>query len=187
MTRGLLLVADGADDTHVAYAYHRLREDAVLVDVATPAADAVDVEAIDRPAVPLAELPRARRYDLVVVPGGPAASGLAASGDAVDWLATYLNGDGVVCAIAEGVRALLEAGVADGRLLAAPASLEADVRAAGAEPSGEAVTVDGTVVTVAGTAGLPFGISAALGSVVIPQDRAAHARERPSWSPSDVA
>ena len=36
MTRGLLLAADAVAGTQFEYAYHRLREDAVLVDVASP-------------------------------------------------------------------------------------------------------------------------------------------------------
>lgn len=188
MTRGLLLAADDVADVHLEYAYHRLREDAVLVDVAAPDGGEVRTDrGGTRAAVAFDDLPPARRYDLVVVPGGGAANRLADDEATRRWVGSHLDAGGVVCAIADGVQLLLALDVLDGRLVAAPGSLRDDLEAAGARATGEAVTVDGPLVTVRDTESLPFGVAATLDSVVIPQDPASEARERPHWGETDAA
>lgn len=182
MTRGLLLVADGYSTTHLEYAYHRLREDAVLVDVAAPGGGTARSDrGGGRDAVPVDGLPAERRYDLVVIPGGRSPEGLAADGSTRRWLEEHLDGGGVTCAVAGGVRVLLELGALDGRTATGPPALRDELAAAGAIPTAESVTVDGTIVTVRDTDALPFGVAAALASVAIPQDPATLARERPNW------
>lgn len=183
MPRGLVLIADGVDGTHLEYAYHRLREDAVLVDVATPGGGPVRTAVgASRDATALADLPPARRYDLVVIPGGEAPAALAEWSETRSRLTAQLEANDIVCAIATGVELLLVLEVLPGRLVTGPATLEAERQAGDAEPTGEAVTVDGPLVTVRDTAALPFGIAAALASVAIPQDPASEAAERPVWT-----
>lgn len=183
MTRGLVLVADGVDDTHLEYAYHRLREDAVLVDVATPDGGPVrTANGRNRDTTALTALPPARRYDLVVVPGGEAPAALADDSAPRSRLEAQLEAGGVVCAIGAGVELLLAMDVLSGRLVAGPPSSDEALAAAGAQPTGEAVTVDGPLVTARDTEALPFGIAAALAAVAIPQDPAGEAAERPVWA-----
>jgi len=182
MTRGLVLVADGVDDVQFGYAFHRLREDAVLVDVAAPDGGPVTTgagAALD--ATGVADLPSNRRYDLAVVPGGDGSAELAADDVIRRLVSAHVDAGGVVGALAEGVGVLLAFGVLDGRLVAAPADLDDALAAGGARPSGEAVTVDGPFVTARDADGLPYAIAATLSSVSIPQDAAAEARERAFW------
>lgn len=181
MTRGLVLVAEGMTDTHLEYAYHRLRDDAVLVDVAAPQGGRVQLASgRSWDARSLSSLPPARRYDLMVVPGGTSPARLAADGSARRRLEAHLVAGGIVCAMLEGITLLLAIDGLDGRLVAAPAAFADELSAVGATLTAESITVDGPVVTVAEMAALPFGIAAALASVAIPQGAAAEARERPS-------
>lgn len=186
MTRGLLLVADGVDETQFDYAYHRLREDAVLVDVAAPGGGPVTTTyGHRRDARPIDDLDPARRYDLVIVPGGGVADRLAGDDGARQHLADHYAADGVVCTVGEGVRVLVELDLLADRLATGPGALVEAVDAAGARPTDEAVTVDGPLVTVRDTDALPYGIAAALGNVVIRQDHADAARDRPAWPGGD--
>lgn len=188
MTRGLILGADGVSDSHLEYAYHRLREDAVLVDIASPDGGVIRGQRGGQwDTVRVGELPPDRAYDLVVIPGGDAPAELATDGSIRRWLPQYIGGDGIVCAVAEGVRVLLGMGTLEGRLATAPASMRADLERAGARPTGESVTVDGPFVTARDTDALPFAIAATLGNVAIPQGPAAEASERPHWTASDSA
>lgn len=182
MTRGLILAAPGYAESHLEYAYHRLREDAVLVDVASPDGGTIRGDrGGEWAAVGVEELLAGRRYDLVVVPGGGAPAALIADDATRDWLAAYLRSEGIVCAVAEGLRLLVELEAIEGRLVTGPDGLRAAAEAAGATFTEESVTVDGPFVTVRDTAALPFGVAAALASVAIPQGRASEAAERPAW------
>lgn len=181
MTRGLLLVRDGFVESHLEYAYHRLREDAVLVDVASPDGGTVRGDRGSQwDSVTVDELPDGRRYDLVVVPGGTG-SDLPDDDATGRWLAEHVAGGGVVCTVADAVRLLVAIDAVAGRMVTGPDDAKADLEAAGAIHTGEAVTVDGPLVTVRDTEALPFGIAATLGNVAIPQGSAAEARERPFW------
>lgn len=183
MTRGLILATEGVADSHLEYAYHRLREDAILVDVASSGGGTIRGDRGTRwDTVRVASLPAGRRYDLVVLPGGDAAAGLVDDGTTREWLVEYLDAGGIVCALADGVRCLVAIGALRGRLVAGPSERRAEIEAADATPTGEAVTVDGPFVTVRDTEALPFGIAAALASVAIPQDAASDASERPAWA-----
>lgn len=188
MTRGLILTGDGYAGTQLEYAYHRLRENAVLVDVASPGGGPVRSDrGSEWESTALSELPPERRYDLVVIPGGDAPTRLADDAAVREWLAEYLDAGGIVCGVGEGVVLLADVGILDGRMATGPASERERLSSAGAIPTDEAVTIDGTIVTTRNTDALPFGIAAGLGSVAIPQDPASVAVERPHWGGSDAA
>lgn len=181
MTRGLLLARDGFVESHLEYAYHRLREDAVLVDVTAPDGGAVrGDQGTTWDAVPIDELPAGQRYDLGVVPGGERPERYP--DDATRrWLVEHVADGGILCAVGDGLAVLVASGVVAGRLVTGPEGAHPDLEAADAVPTGEAVTVDGPIVTVRDTDALPFGIAATLGNVAIPQGPAAQASERPYW------
>lgn len=187
MARGLLLAAEGVADVQLAYAYHRLREDAVLVDVASIGGGQVRGDCgTEWETVAVADLDAARRYDLVVIPDGPSVDRLAADGKTAAFLEAHLDAGGVVCAIAAGALPLSVAGVVEDRLVTGFDG-DDELAAAGAVRTGEAVTIDGRIVTVRDADALPYGIAAAIGSVAIPQDPAAVATERPRWEGTDAA
>lgn len=184
MSRGLLLTADGVDASQLEYAYHRLREDAVLVTVATPGGGTV--EALDgrtwTDTAPIADLEA--EFDFVIVPGGNAPERLRLDETAVEWLRTYEREGGIVGVIGHGIQLLATVDALVGRTVTGPPELRVDVENAGATYTGEAVAVDGTLVTARGTSALPFFVSAAMNNALIPQDPAGEAQERPHWEAS---
>lgn len=188
MTRGLILADDGYARTQLEYAYHRLREDAVLVDVASPGGGPIDGDGGgDWETTAISDLPPGRRYDLVVIPGGDAPDRLVEDSSVQQWLIDYLDAGGIVCTIGEGVVLLSAVGALDGRMVTGPSSERERLESTGATTMDEAVTIDGTIVTARNTDALPFGIAAGLGSVAIPQDPASVAVERPHWGGPDAA
>ena len=187
MTRAVILAAEGVDETQLEYAYYRLREDAVLTTVASPDGGTVTGERGRswEDAVPIAELDGAGAYDLAVVPGGRAPERLRRSEAALDWLGAYHRRDGIVGVIGHGVQVLASVDALSGRTVTAPPELEVDVENAGAVSTGEAVAVDGNLVTGRDTSALPFFISATMSNALIPQDPAQDAQERPHWEVSE--
>lgn len=186
MARGLLLATSGFSEPQLEYAYHRLREDAVLVDVASPGGGTISGDrGAEWETIAVSDIDERRRYDLVVFPGG--VDGLADHEPTAELLSAHLEAGGVVCAVADGARVLASLGALDGLLVTGYPGGDGELAAAGAVPTEEAVTVDGTVVTVRDSEALPFGIAAALGSVAIPQDPASVAVERPHWEGRDAA
>lgn len=181
MARGLVLVADGVDVSQVEYAYHRLREDAVLVTVASPTGGTV--EGLDGRtwSDTVATSGLSQEFDFVIVPGGSAPERLRLDDDAVEWLRRYEREGGIVGVIGHGVQILASIDALADRTVTGPPELRVDIENAGGSYTGESVAVDGTIVTARGTAALPFFVSATMSNALIPQDPASEAQERPHW------
>ncbi|MER7797809.1 type 1 glutamine amidotransferase domain-containing protein [Microbacterium sp. NPDC096154] len=97
--------------------------------------------------VPLAEA-RADDYDMLVLPGGTLnADSLRLEQRAVEFVKEFFATGKPVAAICHAPWILANAGLADGRTLTAYASLETDLRNAGAEWRDEEVVVDGQLIT----------------------------------------
>lgn len=181
MARGLLLTADGVDASQLEYAYHRLREDAILVTVASPSGGEIEAQDGRRwtETTPVTAL--SRDFDFVIVPGGAAPERLRLSEDAIGWLRRYEREGGIVALIGHGVQLLASIGVLADRTVTGPPELRVDIENGGATYTGESVAVDGMLVTSRGTAALPFFVSATINNALIPQDPAGQAQERPHW------
>jgi protease I len=181
MARGLLLAADGVDASQLEYAYHRLREDAILVTIASPGGGKIEAEsgATWSETTPITGL--SQEFDFVIVPGGAAPERLRLSSDAVGWLRRHEAEGAIVAVLGHGVQLLASAGILGGRTITGPPELQVDIENGGATYTGESVAVDGTLVTGRGTAALPFFVSATISSALIPQDPASKAQERPHW------
>lgn len=186
MARGLILTAEGYDETQVEYAYHRLREDAILVSIATPAGgDVAGLRGgVRRDTVAVDDLDATETFDLVVVPGGRAPERLRLSDEAVSWLDDFESDDGIVGVAGHGVQLLASVDALDGRAVTGPPELAVDVENAGADYTGETVAVDGNLVTARGTGALPFFVAATISNSLIPQDPtgANVGGERPHWA-----
>lgn len=181
MARGLLLAADGVDASQLEYAYHRLREDAILVTVASPGGGEIEAQGgrTWTDTAPITGL--SREFDFAIVPGGAAPERLRLSDDAVGWLRRYEREGGIVGVLGHGVQLLASIGALAERTVTGPPELRVDIENGGATYTGESVAVDGTLVTGRGTAALPFFVSATINNALIPQDPAGKAQERPHW------
>lgn len=185
MARGLLLTADGVDASQLEYAYHRLREDAILVTVASPSGGEIETRngRTWTDTTPVTAL--SNEFDFAIVPGGSAPERLRLSEDAVGWLRRYEREDGIVALIGHGVQLLASIGALAERTITGPPELRIDMENGGATYTGESVAVDGTLVTGRGTAALPFFVSATINNALIPQDPAGQAQERPHWDATE--
>ncbi|WP_203138346.1 type 1 glutamine amidotransferase domain-containing protein [Microbacterium sp. JZ31] len=97
--------------------------------------------------VPLADA-RAEDYDMLVLPGGTLnADSLRLETEAVDFVKAFFDAGKPVAAICHAPWILANAGLASGRSLTSYASLETDLRNAGADWRDEEVVVDGTLIT----------------------------------------
>lgn len=189
MARGLILTAEGYDETQVEYAYHRLREDAILASIASPSGGNVaGVRGnVRRDTVAIDGLDAGAAYDFVVVPGGRAPERLRLNDDAVAWLREFERAGGIVGVIGHGIQMLASIDVLEGRSVTGPPELAVDIKNAGAAYTGEKVAVDGRLVTARGTPALPFFIAATISNMLIPQDPVGTpgGGERPHWEASE--
>jgi protease I len=86
-------------------------------------------------------------YAGLIVLGGPGTEALRSDSGAVGLVRNFMEYDKPVGVVGEGVRLLADAGVLRGRTVSAPASLEGEVRGAGADWSDRKVHVDQKLVT----------------------------------------
>jgi transcriptional regulator GlxA family with amidase domain len=143
----LFVACDGSDDRERLYVAERLREEDIDVDVAHPSGEGgrTDTEPAD-----------AVGYDLVHVTGGDRDA--EERSEAAEAVRRNAEEGALVTAAGEGVRVLVEAGVAGDRQVAATGDVADAVRDAGGRAYDEAVVVDAKVVTTVGGDALPgFG------------------------------
>lgn len=180
MTRGAIFAVDGFVESHVTYATHRLREDGIAPEFATPTGDAVEGERGMTVSDTLgAEYGRdSADLDFVVVPGGPHAE-RDLPADVRSWLRGHLCSGGVFACLGTGLAVLVDLDELDGRLVTGPPSLAQEIKRAGGEHTGERVTVDGALVTGRDTDALPFFLAAVRNTLAIPQDPDVAVRRRP--------
>ena len=145
--KALILVADGFEDLTLFVPLFRLKEDGFGVTLASPTMcglTGVHGHRID-PDVPVYEVSPGE-YDLLVIPGGPAAEKLRVREEVVALVRTFAQ-DGRIAALGHGPQLLVSAGALDGRTVTCSPGIRDDVRAAGASYRDEAVVVDGNFVT----------------------------------------
>lgn len=154
--KALILVANGFEDLTLFLPWYRLREEGVDVRLASPLMHALTGQRGYRvePDTPIHEINPAE-YDLLVIPGGPAAERLRLREEAVDVTRTFAQDGMRVAAIGHGPQLLISAGVLDGRVVTCDPGIRDDVRAAGAFYRDEAVVRDGTLLTGRGPDDLP--------------------------------
>ena len=146
--KALILAADGFEDLTLFVPLYRLREEEVEVVVAAPFLHAVTGlhgYAVE-PDTAIHEVNPAE-YDLLVIPGGPAAERLRQREEAVDVTRTFIDSGMKVAAIGHGAQLLISAGVLDGRRVTCSPGIRDDVRAAGAVYCDAATVTDGTLLT----------------------------------------
>lgn len=87
-------------------------------------------------------------YDAILIPGGlHAADRLRAEREALKFVGAFVNQRKPVFAIGHGPQILISAGLADGRIMTAAGSIQADLKNAGATVKDEAVVADDGLVT----------------------------------------
>jgi protease I len=146
--KAIIFVADGVEDMEFYYPYYRLKEQGIAVDVAGPHSGTVTGKhgysiPID---TPLAE-PKAKNYDMVILPGGSAPEILRNHPTVVDLVKQCLADGKIVASICHGAQILISANVLKGRRATCVKSIKDDIIAAGADYVDEAVVIDGNLIT----------------------------------------
>lgn len=180
MPKNLVLAYDGISEIQLKYTYYRLREDALPVFVVDcTMGDGIEIDwEVDSLLLPEMS---PECCELVVIPGTDNESVPELPANVLDWLREYHSERGTIGAIGTGISPLIGIDALENRLIASPDTVRSDVDAAGGNWTGDAVTIDGNIVTARDESALPFFVHAVLHNVIIPQPDATIARERPSW------
>ena len=161
MTRAVIIVETGFQDEEGLYAYHRMAEENWIIDVATPSERRLHGETVHelpkevygKFGVPMritrsTESLDAKDYDVVVIPGGLVSPDMLRMRPEVCAFINFMFHDGnLVAAQCHGPWVLISAGIMRGVRATCYPSLKDDLINAGAIYTGEAVTVDGNIIT----------------------------------------
>jgi protease I len=154
--RAAILLDAGVDEAEFIYPYYRLIEEGMDVDVVAPrlgefrAKDGIVLRSDTR-----LEDALARRYDVLVIPGGYAPDRLRRHKLVLDLVRQVLEQGGRVGAICHGPQVLISSGVVTNRRVTGFHSIKDDLINAGAKYTGLTVEVDDRVVTATEPKAMP--------------------------------
>lgn len=156
-----ILTTDGTEDQEFFYPYYRFLEEGFSVDVLTP--DGGEFKGKNgaglKTTKKIAEA-RPADYAMLYIPGGKAPSKLKKDEDAVRFTRDFCASGKPVGAICHGPQLLAEAGVIDGRRIAAYPECQKEVEEAGAAFVFDACVEDGPFITGRWPADMPAQIKA---------------------------
>lgn len=154
--RILMITADGTEDQEFFYPYYRFSEAGYQVDVATPDGgkfkgkngaglqETMKIEDVEP-----------NQYAMLYIPGGKAPAKLKKEKEAVRLVKEFCATGKPIAAICHGPQLLAEAGVINGRGIAAWPECQEEVEEAGAKFRNEACVHDGQFITGRWPADLP--------------------------------
>lgn len=146
--KALILTADGFEDSEVLVPYYRLQEEDVQVDIVAPIRGTLRGEhGYTVEATRSVNEVQPGDYDLLVIPGGPAAERLSDDKTALRIAEWFLEQRKPVAAICHGPLVLLETGLMDERQATCHASIAFALRSANADYFNREVVVDDHLVT----------------------------------------
>lgn len=181
MTRCLILVWEGFSDVQFAYAYHRLREEGLGIDVGSPTGGAVTgASGLTAESVPIGAIEG--DVDIALIPQHESRPGEPV----VEFVTGLFDTESVIGVLGTSVELLATDGYLEGKTVTGPERSKDAVTAVGATWTGKGVEVDGQLVTGRDDEMLPFFVKAALNNFYIPQASAMEIaagtwRERPGW------
>lgn len=154
--RGVIITAEAFEDEEVMYPIMRLREEEIVIDIATKDAKLV----VGRLGFPLELMVRyygtlvdakkldATRYDFVLLPGGfEAPDRVRQIPEVLEFVRAMHAQKKTVAAFCHGPWILISAGLMKGRRATGYVGIKDDITNAGAQYLDEAVVVDGNIVT----------------------------------------
>jgi len=146
--RGLIISADGFEDTELLVPLYRLREEGIAVDVASTRAEHITgkhgySQPVDRQ---LTEIDP-HDYDVLVLPGGRAPAALRSNAALQGIVRAFDVAGTPIAAICHGPQILVSAGVMEGRTATCYRTVAIELKQAGAHYVDQEVVVDGNLVT----------------------------------------
>ena len=150
----VILIAEGYHDHEFWFPYYRFLEEGAKVIVAAPQAGIIYGEGRNgkdgleaRADIAISDLPEILP-DILFLPGGIYGPLTLRNMKAVqDYVKRCMAADVLVCAICHAPWILVSAGVLTGRRVSCPDDMSWDVKGAGAIYTGDAVTLDGNLLT----------------------------------------
>jgi protease I len=149
MKRAIIITGPGFEDAEFIYPYYRLQEDGLTVDVATSNDQVVAGKhgITASPSVMVADLD-ARKYDLLVIPGGHEAPDRVRQVQSIlDFTKAMHELGRPIASICHGPWVLVSAGIIKGKRATSYRGCRDDLINAGAIYLDEPVVVDGNIVT----------------------------------------
>lgn len=146
--KALILSADNFEDMELFYPLNRLKEEGVVVKVASMKKGMITGEygySIDVD-ITFEEVNPAE-FDMLILPGGKAPEKVRLEEKAIEIARYFLGGNKPVGAICHGVQTLVSAGVMKGRRATCYIGIRDDLKCAGAIYENKEVVVDGNLIT----------------------------------------
>ena len=154
--RGVIITAEGFEDEEVMYPIMRLREEKIVIDIATKDAKLVNgrlgfpLELMVRYYGALVDAKKldSSAYDFVLLPGGfEAPDRVRQIPEVLSFVRTMHQQNKTVAAFCHGPWILISAGLLKGRRATGYVGIKDDIINSGAEYLDEPVVIDGNIVT----------------------------------------
>ncbi len=144
--KGIILAEDGFEDLELFYPYHRLREEGIVVEIASSKEEIVGKRGYKIKASLRYEDVNPEDFDLLIIPGGKSPERVRLNKNALKIVRYFFSHNKPVAIICHGVQVLISAGVVRGRKIACWYGVKDDLIAAGGEFV-DGVAVDGNLVS----------------------------------------
>ncbi len=149
MSKAIVLLENGFEDSELTYPYYRLQEAGLEVDLVAEEADEI-YESKNGQKIrshKAAEDVEASDYDLLVIPGGKGPDRMRIKESVVNLTQDAVDNHLVISSICHGAQLLIETDLLEGKKATCFYSVRTDLENAGAEFLDQEVVVDGNLVT----------------------------------------
>lgn len=146
--RVLIVATNGTSDFDLLYLWYRMAEEGFPVTLAGPTAGTIQCEngtTVDL-RFSLTQI-EPEWFDVLIIPGGPGALTLAGDEDMKRYVRHFIEQRKLIAAPEHGVRAVIEADVITGRIVAGPTEVQADVAKRGGTYVAQEIRVDRRLIT----------------------------------------
>ncbi|MBS3781485.1 MAG: type 1 glutamine amidotransferase [Candidatus Thermoplasmatota archaeon] len=149
MTKAIVLLENGFEDTELTYPYYRLQEAGLKVDLVAEEAEEIYESKNDQKirSHKAAENVDASDYNLLVIPGGRGPDRMRIKEPIVNLAQDAVDNGLIIASICHGAQLLIETDLLEGKKATCYYSVRTDLENAGAEFLDQKVVVDGNLVT----------------------------------------
>lgn len=149
MSKALILLEEGVEESEFIYPYYRLKEAGMQIDICAPKAKETY---LGKHGIPFkSDLSPSevsiQSYDLIMIPGGRAPDRMRVDRGMVGLVREAAKAGKVIAAVCHGPQMLIEADILRGKKATCWRSVATDLKNAGATYLDQEVVVDGNMVT----------------------------------------